>query len=159
VVGVSEKTTKKSRKPKVKEAEPKEVKPTVEEPKEVKETVEVKPPTVEVKLQKVIPPTPLEVKPKEAKVKVTPITLEEFESFTPEPTEKKKSWAKEVIEKASKEPIRVEGLGRGQILALIRAIRAYNLKHFESGIVYKCDIKRGIMLLAPYKSLKTASKP
>jgi hypothetical protein len=96
-----------------------------------------------------------QAKPKQQrKPKPTPIikriTYEVFENFDPKP--RKKSWIKEVLEIAVKEPIMVRNMNRGQIMALITQIDKHNMIS-DYKIAYKYDVKRGIVLLAPKKAL------
>ena len=104
--------------------------------KEAKETKEAKPETK--------PPTK-----KKPRIKTT--TWEEFDKFKPKTEPKRKSWIKEAIERATKEPVEIRELTRGQILALINQVERYNKKYMDRIIDIKYDIKRGIVLLAPTK--------
>jgi hypothetical protein len=79
------------------------------------------------------------------------ITYEYFEKFNPD-NRNRKSWVKETLEIAAKEPIMVRNLTRGQIMALINQVDRHNMNS-DRKIVYKYDVKRGIVLLAPKDSL------
>jgi hypothetical protein len=138
---------------KTKEAKTQEVtEATPAEVKQEEKLQEVKP--VEAKTQELSPPQPPEpeVKPAPTPEPATPIirsiTWEEFERFTPERSERR-SWVKEVIEQAKKGPIKVEGLSKGQIAALINYIDRYNESSNSPKITYKYDTKKGVMLLSP----------
>jgi sRNA-binding protein len=99
---------------------------------------------------------PKEQQPKKQpkKPKPTPIvkriTYEVFEKFDPKPG--KKSWIKEVLEIAVKEPIMVRNMNRGQVMALINQIDRHNMTS-DNKIAYKYNIKQGIVLLAPKKAI------
>jgi hypothetical protein len=69
----------------------------------------------------------------------------------------KKSWIKETLERAVKEPIMVKNLTRGQIAALISQIDWHNMRS-EQKIAYKYDVKSGIVLLAPVQALRGEQK-
>jgi len=79
------------------------------------------------------------------------ITIEYFMKFNTN-SSSKKSWVKETIERATNEPVMVKNLSRGQIMALINQVDRYNM-NTDRKIVYKYDVKRGIVLLAPKDSL------
>jgi hypothetical protein len=75
-----------------------------------------------------------------------PVTWEEFGKFEPERSKKeRKSVFKEIVERAMKEPVRVEGLKRGQILVLVKLA-------YDNGLEVKYDFRNGIVLLAPPRS-------
>jgi len=78
------------------------------------------------------------------------ITMEYFSRFNSDKP-RRKSWIKEALERAKQEPVMVKNLSRGQIMALINQVDRYNM-NTDFKIVYKCDVKKGIVLLAP-KSL------
>ena len=144
-------TTPKKKKTKKKE----ETQPTPPPPKETKETkktIKAKPPKKEAKKKEAKPETKPTTKPTPTKrPKIKTITYEKFEKFTSKTQPKKKSWIKEAIERATKEPVEIRGLTRGQILALINQVERYNKKYMDRIIDIKYDIKRGIVLLAPTK--------
>jgi signal recognition particle GTPase len=97
-------------------------------------------------------PKPAKQQPtQKAKPVVKRITLNYFERFNAS-NNSRKSWVKETIERATKEPVMVKNLSRGQIMALINQIDRYNM-NTERKIVYKYDVKRGIVLLAPKDAL------
>jgi hypothetical protein len=90
----------------------------------------------------------------EARFTVREITWEEYEGFTPEPRrQERKSPVRELLERvvAGGRPVEVSGLTRGQILAILSQVARYNMSATGTRIVYKCDAKRGILLLAPVK--------
>jgi hypothetical protein len=82
--------------------------------------------------------------------KVKRITWTYFERFNPDKPNRK-SWIKESIELAKKEPVMVSNLKRGQIMALINQVDRHNMNS-DYKIIYKYDVKRGIVLLAPKNS-------
>lgn len=112
---------------------------------------------VKKKKAEVMPPTETvtevkhEVKEEVKEVKagnlaMKPITWEEFSKFEPERSRKeRKSVFKEIVERARKEPVRVEGLKRGQILVLVKLA-------YDNGLEVKYDFRNGIVLLAPPRS-------
>jgi hypothetical protein len=74
------------------------------------------------------------------------ITWEEFDKFEPERSRKeRKSVFKEIVERARKEPVRVDGLKKGQIMVLIKLA-------YDNGLDVKYDFKNGVILLAPPRS-------
>jgi len=79
------------------------------------------------------------------------ITMEYFMKFNTS-SNNRKSWIKETIERATKEPVMVKNLTRGQIMALINQVNRHNISS-EHKIAYKYDVKRGIVLLAPEKAI------
>lgn len=88
-------------------------------------------------------------------IKIEPITWEEFEKIETLFKEKKKSWVKEAVEKATKEPIKLEGLKKGQVLAIILQVRRYNLYSKLTNrplLQIKYDFKKGIVVIAPETS-------
>jgi hypothetical protein len=92
----------------------------------------------------------------EARFTVREITWEEYERFEPERRRRgreRKSPVRELLERvvAGGRPVEVSGLARGQILALLSQVTRYNRNATGTRIVYKCDVKRGIVLLAPVK--------
>jgi hypothetical protein len=145
---------KKAKQPEVKQ----EVKPVEVKPTEVKaQPVEVKPVEVKPETKPEVKPTPTpEAKPTtKPEVKIKSITWEEFEEFAPE-RNIKRSWVKEAIERATREPVKIEGLTRGQIMALLNQVDKHNLERREPKIIAKYDIKKGVVLLAPVaKQLQT----
>jgi hypothetical protein len=60
---------------------------------------------------------------------------------------------RELLERvvAGGRPVEVRGLTRGQILAILSQVARYNRNAAGTKIAYKCDAKRGIVLLAPVK--------
>ena len=86
-----------------------------------------------------------QAKPRSPKVKR--VTWTYFERFNPN-RPNSKSWVKEAIEMAKKEPIMVSGLSRGQLMSLLNQVDRHNM-NTDHKIVYKHDVKRGIVLLAP----------
>lgn len=87
---------------------------------------------------------------------VREITWEEYERFEPEQRrreQERKSTVRELIERvvAGGRPVEVKGLTRGRILAILSQVTRYNRSATSIKIVYKCDVKRGIVLLAPVK--------
>jgi hypothetical protein len=100
------------------------------------------------KKTEVAPPEPETVTEVKHEVKagnlaMRPITWEEFAKFEPERSRKeRKSVFKEIVEKAKNEPVRVEGLKRGQIMVLIKLA-------YDNGLDVKYDFRNGIVLLAP----------
>jgi hypothetical protein len=116
---------------KAKEKTKKEAKEKAKETKEAKP--ETKPPTK---------PAPTR------RPRIRTATWEEFEKFKPKTEPKRKSWIKEVIEKARKEPVKLTGLKRGQLLSLITQVNRYNRNGYPK-IDIKYDTKRGIAILAP----------
>jgi hypothetical protein len=118
---------------------------------------EVKPVEVKPETKPEVKPTPTpEAKPTtKPEVKIKSITWEEFEEFAPE-RNIKRSWVKEAIERATREPVKIEGLTRGQIMALLNQVDKHNLERREPKIIAKYDIKKGVVLLAPVaKQLQT----
>jgi len=147
-------------KPPKKKTKPKTIEVKKEAKEETKETKETKPTETKPVEAKEIKPTTKETKPttkpatkptptKRPKIKT--ITHEKFEKFTPKTQPKKKSWIKEAIERATKEPVEIRGLTRGQILALVNQVELHNKKHMDRIIDIKYDVKQGIALLAPTK--------
>jgi flagellar biosynthesis GTPase FlhF len=90
-------------------------------------------------------------KPKPSNPVIKRITWSYFERFNPNKPNGK-SWVKETIERAKKEPVMVKNLKKGQIMALVNQIDRHNMNS-DHKIVYKCDVKRGIVLLAPKDAL------
>jgi small-conductance mechanosensitive channel len=95
-----------------------------------------------------------EKEPKEVKreIKMESATWEEFEKFEIPSKKVKKSWIKEAIERATKEPVKLEGLSKGQILAMILQVRRYNLQSKLTNkplLQIKYDFKKGIVMIAP----------
>jgi flagellum-specific peptidoglycan hydrolase FlgJ len=133
--------------PKEVEKETKEIKETKEKTKETKKNIEAKPPAK---------PPKKEAKEKETKPTTTkrprirPTTWEKFEKFTPKQGKEKKSWIKEIIERARKEPVEVRGLSKGRLAILIAQINNYNRQH-EPKLEIKYDFKRGTAIIAPLK--------
>ncbi len=85
---------------------------------------------------------------------VREIAWEEYEGFTPEPRRReRKSPVRELLERvvAGGRPVEVRGLTRGQILAILSQVTRYNRSAKGTKIAYKCDAKKGIVLLAPVK--------
>ena len=120
----------------------KQAKPTTEakqEPKQQEQPKQAAP--TEAKQQQ---PTK-KLKPRTPSIKR--ITMEYFMKFNTS-SNNRKSWIKETIERATKEPVMVENLTRGQIMALINQVNRHNISS-EHKIAYKYDVKRGIVLLAP----------
>jgi hypothetical protein len=77
---------------------------------------------------------------------VRSITWEEFDKFEPERSRKeRKSVFKEIVERARKEPVRVDGLKKGQIMVLIKLA-------YDNDLDVKYDFKNGVILLAPPRS-------
>jgi hypothetical protein len=105
--------------------------------KEAKETKEAKPETK--------PTTKPATKPK-PKIKTT--TWEKFEKFETKTKTEKKTWIKDIIEKAKREPVKVTGLTRGQLMALIASVNRHNASS-EPKILIKYDTTKGIAMLAP----------
>jgi hypothetical protein len=146
------KKTKKTKKEEITPPPKEEITPPKEEakkepPKEAKKEVkkeakETKPTTKEAKPETKPP------KAKRPRIKTT--TWEKFEKFTTKTETKRKSWIKEVIEKATKEPIEIRGLTRGQLVALIVQINNHN-RRYEPKLDIKYDFKKGIALIAPIK--------
>jgi hypothetical protein len=94
--------------------------------------------------------------PTEAGFAVREITWEEYEGFTPGPRrrgQERKSPVRELLERvvAGGRPVEVSGLTRGQILAILSQVSRYNRSATGTKIAYKCDAKKGIVLLAPVK--------
>jgi len=92
----------------------------------------------------------------EARFTVREITWEEYEGFAPEQGRRereRKSPVRELLERvvAGGRPVEVSGLTRGQILAILSQVTRYNRSATGTRIAYKCDAKRGILLLAPVK--------
>jgi hypothetical protein len=140
-------------KPPKKKTKPKTIEVKKEAKEETKETKETKPTETKPVEAKEIKPTTKETKPTtkpatKPKPKIKTTTWEKFEKFTPKTQPKKKSWIKEAIERATKEPVEIRGLTRGQILSLVVQINRYNRNH-EPKIDIKYDTKKGIALLAP----------
>jgi hypothetical protein len=134
----------KTKKTKKKAEETKETKPK----EEVKETKPIKEAKEETKTKEAKPttkPTPTR------RPRIKTVDWKKFEKFEPKTKPKKKSWIKEAIERATKEPIEIRGLTRGQIIALINQIKLYNKKHMDQIIDIKYDVKQGTALLAPTK--------
>jgi hypothetical protein len=138
------KKTKKEVTPPPKEVKKEEVTPTPKEAKEEvkKEAKETKPTTKEAKPE-TKPPT-------KRKPRIETTTWEKFEKFITKPETKRKSWIKEAIERAKKEPVQISGLTRGQMLTLITQVNRYNRNH-EPKLNIKYDFKKGIVLIAPIK--------
>jgi len=90
---------------------------------------------------------PKEQPTKKPKPIVKRITWTYFEKFNTS-SNNRKSWVKETIERATQEPVMVKNLTKGQIMALINQVDRHNMTS-EHKIVYKYDVKRGIVLLAP----------
>jgi hypothetical protein len=87
---------------------------------------------------------------------VREVTWEEYERFEPEQRrheQERKSPVRELLERvvAGGRPVEVSGLTRGQILAILSQVTRYNRNATGTRIAYKCDAKRGILLLAPVK--------
>jgi len=133
-----------TRKEQPKQAAPKQ------EPKQQEQPKEAKPTQQQPKEQ------PKEQQPKKQPTKKPPvvkrITMEYFMKFNTSNSRNRKSWVKETIERATNEPVMVKNLTRGQIMALISQIDRYNM-NTDRKIIYKYDVKRGIVLLAPKDSL------
>ncbi len=94
--------------------------------------------------------------PTKARFTVREITWEEYERFEPEPRrreQERKSPVRELLERvvAGGRPVEVSELTRGQILAILSQVSRYNRSTTGTKIAYKCDAKRGIVLLAPVK--------
>jgi hypothetical protein len=143
-------------KPPKKKTKPKTIEVKKEAKEETKETKETKPTETKPVEAKEIKPTTKETKPTtkpatKPKPKIKTTTWEKFEKFTPKTQPKKKSWIKEAIERAKKEPIEIKGLTKGQILALVNQVELHNKKHMDRIIDIKYDVKQGIALLAPTK--------
>jgi hypothetical protein len=85
-------------------------------------------------------------KPKPKNPVVRRTTYEYFLKFDPKP--RRKSWIKETIEIAKKEPVVVTNLTRGQIMALINQVNKHNMTS-DNKIAYKYSVKMGTVLLAP----------
>jgi len=115
------------------EEKPKQVAPT-----EVKQEPKKQQPKEQAKQQQ---PT------KKPKPIVKRITWTYFEKFNTSSNDRK-SWVKETIERATQEPVMVKNLTRGQVMALINQVDRHNMTS-DRKIVYKYDVKRGIVLLAP----------
>jgi len=129
--------------PEAKPKEKAEEKAEKEAKREVKkEAKEIKPPTKEAK-----PPTTPTPK-KKPNIRTT--TWEKFEKFKSKGKETKKSWIKEAIERARKEPVEIRNLTRGQLIALITQVNKYNYDH-EPKLAIKYDFRQGIALIAPLK--------
>lgn len=140
-------------KPPKKKTKPKTIEVKKEAKEETKETKETKPTETKPVETKEIKPTTKETKPTtkpatKPKPKIKTTTWKKFEKFTPKQAQKKRSWIKEAIERATKEPVEIRGLTRGQILSLVVQINRYNRNH-EPKIDIKYDTKKGIALLAP----------
>jgi hypothetical protein len=121
----------------------KKAKPTTEAKQEARQ---------EEKARQEAKPTQQQAKPtKKPKPVVKRITWTYFERFT-NSSNRKTSWVKETIERATNEPVMVKNLTRGQIMALINQVDRYNM-NTDRKIIYKYDVKRGIVLLAPKDSL------
>jgi len=89
-----------------------------------------------------------------AEFTVREATWEEYEKFEPEQRRRKrKSPVRELLERvaAGGRPVEVRGLTRGQILAILSQVTRYNSNATGTKIAYKCDARRGIVLLAPVK--------
>lgn len=99
---------------------------------------------------------PAEVSTAEAGFTVREITWEEYEKFEPKQRrreQERKSPVRELLERvvAGGRPVEVRGLTRGQILAILSQVTRHNRSATGTKIAYKCDVKRGIVLLAPVK--------
>jgi flagellar biosynthesis GTPase FlhF len=146
---VSEKKPKPKAKEVKQEAKKEEVTPpTTPPPKEAKEEVK--------KEAKKTKPTTKEAKPEtkpptKRKPRIETTTWEKFEKFEPETQPKKKSWIKEAIERAKKEPVEIKYLTKGQILAILVQVYRYNLHNYPK-LDVKYDMKKGIALIAPIKT-------
>jgi hypothetical protein len=126
---------------------PKETKKKAEKKAEEK-AKETKPTTKETK--PTTKPTPTK------RPKIRTVDWEKFEKFEPKTKPTKKSWVKEAIERATKEPVEIKELTKGQILALVNQVERYNKKYMDRIIDIKYDIKRGIAILAPAKKYFSA---
>jgi DNA mismatch repair ATPase MutL len=135
------KKTKKKAKEETKETKPTPT-PTTIETKPKEEVKETKPKTKETK--------PTTKPPTKKRPKIKPTTWEKFEKFTSKQGKEEKSWIKEVLEKAKKEPIEIRGLTRGQLTAPIVQVNRHNQNH-EPKLNIKYDFKKGIVLIAPIK--------
>jgi hypothetical protein len=114
-----------------------------------------------VVLQETKEPEPKEVTKevtKKTKVKIEPITWEEFKEFETSSARKKKSWVKEAVWNATKRPIKLENLTRGQILSIIVQVHRYNLQSKLANrplLRVKYDFKKGIVMIAPETTPET----
>jgi DNA repair exonuclease SbcCD nuclease subunit len=99
------------------------------------------------------------VVPESKEVKVEPITWEEFERLKNQFKKARKSWVKEAIERATKEPVKLESLKKGQILAIILQVRRYNLYSKLTNkpqLQIQYDFKKGIVIIAPELAPETS---
>jgi hypothetical protein len=94
-------------------------------------------------------------------IKIEPITWEEFEKFERQLEKGKKSWVKEAIKRAVKEPVKLEGLKRGQVLAVILQVHRYNLYSKLANrplLQIKYDFNKGIVIIAPETTPETSKQ-
>ena len=127
-----------------------------EQPKQAAPT-EAKPTQQQQPRQQEQQPKQQQQQPKKPRTpSIRSITWEYFEKFNTG-NSSKKSWVKETIERAVKEPVMVTKLSRGQIMSLINQIDRHNMTSGQK-ILYKYDTKRGIVLLAPEQKKKGEQK-
>ena len=119
--------------------------PPPKETKETKKTIKAKPPKKEAKEKEAKPETKPATKPTP---KIKAIDWKKFEKFETKTKTEKRTWIKDIIEKAKREPVKVTGLTRGQLMALIASVNRHNSSS-EPKILIKYDTTKGIAMLAP----------